>query len=290
MKIKKIFDLIDKGLTAKTLSKLSESQIEVLHSRIIGESRKEAKEEIKKTVTNVTYDPANEADKQKLAQMGVHVGADKKITMSQAGGAITTETEMSEEDDFDMDADQAYTGQQGSHDEYQAADDGMDDDTSPENKDRKMVGVTESKKKEQNPWAICTAQLGKKFKTTERHLWNTKQKNKYERCVKDVKQSLKEGKNPVSLFLESKIMNIVEKNIPARITKGDLMKFLQEDTKTAPAKPKTRPKTTPDEKPKTRPKHPGKNPNPGENPAPKAVSPEKAKDEVLDLIMKLLEN
>ena len=293
MKIKKIFDLIDKGLTAKTLSKLSESQIEVLHSRIIGESRKEAKEEIKKTVTNVTYDPANEADKQKLAQMGVHVGADKKITMSQAGGAITTETEMSEEDDFDMDADQAYTGQQGSHDEYQAADDGMDDDTSPENKDRKMVGVTESKKKEQNPWAICTAQLGKEFGTTERTMWNAKEKNKYERCVKDVKKSLKEGKNPVSLFIENEIMRIVEKNMPPKITKGDLLKYLNENEPAVAPKPGTKPKespTKPDKKP--RPKHPGKNPNPGEKPAPKAtkpnVSPEKAKDDVIDMIMKML--
>lgn len=293
MKIKKIFDLIDKGLTAKTLSKLSESQIEVLHSRIIGESRKEAKEEIKKTVTNVTYDPANEADKQKLAQMGVHVGADKKITMSQAGGAITTETEMSEEDDFDMDADQAYTGQQGSHDEYQAADDGMDDDTSPENKDRKMVGVTESKKKEQNPWAICTAQLGKEFGTTERTMWNAKEKNKYERCVKDVKKSLKEGKNPVSLFIENEIMRIVEKNMPPKITKGDLLKYLNENEPAVAPKPGTKPKESPT-KPgtKPRPKHPGKNPNPGEKPAPKAtktnVSPEKAKDDVIDMIMKML--
>lgn len=293
MKIKKIFDLIDKGLTAKTLSKLSESQIEVLHSRIIGESRKEAKEEIKKTVTNVTYDPANEADKQKLAQMGVHVGADKKITMSQAGGAITTETEMSEEDDFDMDADQAYTAQQGSHDEYQAADDGMDDDTSPENKDRKMVGVTESKKKEQNPWAICTAQLGKEFGTTERTMWNAKEKNKYERCVKDVKKSLKEGKNPVSLFIENEIMRIVEKNMPPKITKGDLLKYLNENEPAVAPKPGTKPKESPT-KPgtKPRPKHPGKNPNPGEKPAPKAtkpnVSPEKAKDDVIDMIMKML--
>ena len=296
MKIKKIFDLIDKGLTAKTLSKLSESQIEVLHSRIIGESRKEAKEEIKKTVTNVTYDPANEADKQKLAQMGVHVGADKKITMSQAGGAITTETEMSEEDDFDMDADQAYTGQQGSHDEYQAADDGMDDDTSPENKDRKMVGMSEGKKKskkdDDNPWAICTAQLGKEFGTRERSLWSAKENNKYERCVKDVKKSLKEGKNPLSLFLENEIEKIVERNLPPKITKKELMNYLNEaEPAVAPTKPAptTKPGTKPT--PTKRPGHPGKNPNPGVNPKPKAKrpSPDEAKDKLMDVIMQILQ-
>lgn len=276
----KALQLIEKGLSAKTVSKLNESEINVLHSKLL------MSEAVKEIPAKKSYlvDKGGGELPPNAKGYEVNVNTDGTTTVT------AKESEVKEEDDFDLDADQAYTGQQGSHDEYQAADDGMDDDTSPENKNRKMVGVTESKKKKVNPWAICTAQLGKKFKTTERHLWNTKQKNKYERCVKDVKQSLKEGKNPVSLFLESKIMNIVEKNIPARITKGDLMKFLQEDTKTAPAKPKTRPKTTPDEKPKTRPKHPGKNPNPGENPAPKAVSPEKAKDEVLDLIMKLLEN
>jgi len=202
------------------------------------------------------------------------------------------ESEVKEEDNVDMEKDPFEL--QSTQDKRQVGPSDYGDnpqvDKEEDADDADGMGIMEMKKKKVNPCAICTAQLGKKFKTTERHLWNTKQKNKYERCVKDVKQSLKEGKNPVSLFLESKIMNIVEKNIPARITKGDLMKFLQEDTKTAPAKPKTKPKTTPDEKPKTRPKHPGKNPNPGENPAPKAVSPEKAKDEVLDLIMKLLEN
>jgi hypothetical protein len=98
---------------------------------------------------------------------------------------------------------------------------------------------------------------------------------------------LEEGKNPVSLFIENQIMKIVEKNLPPRITKGDLIRHLSEGenfatkhlqsfgkssgTETAPAKPKTSPTTkpgAPDKKP--RPAHPGKNPNPGEKEAPKA--------------------
>ena len=55
-------------------------------------------------------------------------------------------------------------------------------------------------------------------------------------------------------------------------------------TKPAPTKPITKPT------PKTRP-NPFKNPNPGVHPAPKAkkVSPEQAKDTVIDVIMKMLE-
>ena len=80
-------------------------------------------------------------------------------------------------------------------------------------------------------------------------------------------------------------MRIVEKHIPPRITKGDLLTYLTENTTT---KPKTKPTTKPETKP--RPKSPGHNPNPGENPAPKAISPERAKNEVINAIMKILDN
>ena len=124
-----------------------------------------------------------------------------------------------------------------------------------------------------NPWAICHAQVG------------PKRTRKFERCVQSVKDQLKEGKNPVSLFIENQIMKIVEKNLPPRITKGDLIRHLSEGenfatkhlqsfgkssgTETAPAKPKTSPTTKPGTKPQ-KPAHPGKNPNPGEKEAPKA--------------------
>ena len=69
---------------------------------------------------------------------------------------------------------------------------------------------------------------------------------KYERCVKDVKKSVKEGKNPVSLFIENKIMELVSKHIPPKMTKGELMKHLVEDgPAVAPSKPKTSPTTKP---------------------------------------------
>jgi hypothetical protein len=53
----------------------------------------------------------------------------------------------------------------------------------------------------------------------------------------------------------------------------------------APPKPTTKPTTKP-----SKPSHPGKNPNPGENPAPKArkISPETAKEEIIDVILNML--
>jgi hypothetical protein len=253
--------LIGKGFSSKTLDGLSESEISTLYEKIINEQPKPV--ETTKTIKQVKLAP------------GAQTTIGKYSISNTAGQTTITQTtegnleEISDEDALGADALQDYTGQQGPHDEKDMAPDGMDDDSDD---NRKMMD--EGRKKKKNPWAICTAQLGKEFKTRERHLWNTKQKNKYERCVKDVKQSLKEGKNPVSLFLENQIMRIVEKHIPPRITKSDLLKYLNEDTKTAPSKPKTKPKT----EPKPRPKSPGHNPNPGENPSPKAKKREMDED------------
>jgi hypothetical protein len=192
------------------------------------------------------------------------------------------------------------------------APDGMDDDS---DNDRQKMGMSEEDLKpgQPNPWAICHAQVG------------PKKTRKFERCVKSVKKQLEEGKNPVSLFIESEITKIVERNLPPRITKGDLLKYLSEAPTEAPTKPITKPDTKPTTrpahpgknprpgeqidpkaaepttaptkpitkpgtKPTTRPAHPGKNPRPGEQIDPKAgrISPEDAKQEVIDVILNLL--
>ena len=250
----KALQLVEKGLSSKTISNLTESQIDILHKKMIGEQ---------------AINPKIAAKIKDLDLLNQKVGE---------VGAKMKNIGLEEDDDFDLDADQAYTGQQGSHDEYQASDDGMDDDTSPENHNSKMIGMSEEKKDKPNAWAICHAQVG------------PKRTRKFERCVMSVKKQLKEGKNPVSLFLESQIQKIVEKHMPPKITKGDLVKYISEQG-TAPA-PTTKPSPTtkPGTKPGKRP-NPFKNPNPGENPAPKAkkVSPEDAKEKVIDVIMQLLE-
>jgi hypothetical protein len=74
----------------------------------------------------------------------------------------------------------------------------------------------ENKKSKYNPFAICTASVGRKDKA------------KYERCVKDVKKSVKEGKNPLQPIVENAIERIIEKHISPKITKGDLLRTLSE--------------------------------------------------------------
>ena len=223
---KKALELVETGLNSKVVSKLSESQIEELHSRVFSEQtgvRKEIKP------TEVTTIAQSALDK------GVNVDG-KTMRKDGSGNVVVTSTneEMSEEDGKDS---------------------------------------------KNNPYAICRKQLG------------PRKNAKFESCVKQVKKSLKEGKNPLSLFIESKIMEIVETHLPPKITKKDLVKYLSEQQPAAPVKdPKTKPGTKEPPSPVKTPSHPGKNPNPKVNPSPKAknVDPEEAKEKIIDTIMKML--
>ena len=243
MKInKKALELIEKGMSSKTVSKLDESQIDILHTRLVGE-------QVTEIPSKKTYKVGPKGGK--IGDVVVSQDPNTKEVM------VTTEQDDLENNDaLGADAMQSATGQETPHMADDMAPDGMDDDS---DNNRKEMGESKKKKDEPNPWAICHSQVG------------PKKSRKWERCVREVKKQLAEGKNPVSLFIENQIMKIVEKNLPPRITKGELVKYLTEGNSpsVAPSKPKTKPTTKPGTKPQ-RPAHPGKNPNPGENPAPKA--------------------
>jgi hypothetical protein len=274
---KKALELIDKGLSANTVKKLTESQIETLHSKL----------SISEQVTEVP------GKKYKVGPEGGKIGNVMVSTDPNTKEVIvTTENELDEDETDDVSdknalgatALQDLTGQEAPHDANDMAPDGMDDDSDD---NRNMMGMSEEKRKP-NAYAICHSQVG------------PKRTRKFERCVKSVEKQLEEGKNPVSLFIESQIMKIVEKNLPPRITKGDLLRHLSEtshnkmkkDTVEAaePTIAPSKPITKPDTKPRTRPSHPGKNPFPGEKEAPRAgkVSPDDAKDKLIDAILNLL--
>jgi hypothetical protein len=243
MKInKKALELIENGLSSKTVSKLTESQIDILHKKLVVEQINVSKTDTA-TITKLKNEkkPFQVYEKELDEEEEVTVDPNKE-----------TETQ-----------DPKQVGP-SSDDGFETEDDGM--------------GMFESeadlKPGQPNPWAICHAQVG------------PKKTRKFERCVQSVKKQLSEGKNPLSLFLENEISKLVEKHIQPKMTKGELLKYLSEggDTKTAPVR------TKPDVKPRTRPSHPMKNPHPGEKPNPKAkkISPEIAKDKVIDTIMDIL--
>jgi hypothetical protein len=240
MKInKKALELIDKGLSSKTVSKLTESQIDTLHKKLF----------VEQTMVSKT-------DSETISKLK----SEKKPFQ-------VYEKELEEEEEVTLDPNKD-TETQDPHQVGPSSDDGFGDETDG-------MGMMEEKDGP-NPWAICHSQVG------------PKKSRKWERCVREVKKQLKEGKNPVSLFLETQIERIVEKHIPPRITKGDLLKVISETTTAPVTKPKPGTKEREKDVPSPR-KHPGQNPHPKEKEAPRAISPEQAKDNIIDAIMKLIE-
>jgi len=298
---KKALELIDKGLSANTVKKLTESQINVLHSKLMVEA-------VTQQVTTSYNIPTSDLEKG-TSVPSPPTGKKMIIQKTSTGIKATPTEEVTEEEEVTIDPNKE-TETQDAKQIGPSSDDGFGDETDG-------MGMFESevdlKPGQPNPWAICHAQVG------------PKKTRKFERCVKSVKKQLEEGKNPVSLFIETEIMKIVERNLLPRITKGDLLKYLSEAPTEAPTKPITKPDTKPttrpshpgknprpgeqidpkaggpttaptkpitkpDTKPTTRPSHPGKNPRPGEQIDPKAgrISPEDAKQEVIDVILNLL--
>jgi hypothetical protein len=272
----KALELIELGLSSKTVSKLTESQISVLHKKLVSEAM---------TQTTTTSYNIPTSDLEKGVSVPTPPAGKKMVIQKTNTGVKATPTEEVTEDEtddvtdgnaLDKDSMQDYTGQEVPHDANDMAPDGMDDDS---DNDRKMMGMSESEKTEKNPWAICHAQLG------------PRKNAKFESCVKQVKESLKEGKNPVTLFIEEKITKLVESYIPPKMTKKDLIKYINEAEPAVAPKPGVKePKPGTKTPPKIRPSHPGKNPNPGTNPAPKAKNVEDAKDAIIDTIINILKN
>lgn len=78
------------------------------------------------------------------------------------------------------------------------------------------IGEGKKKKSKYNPWAICTSSVGRE------------DKEKYEKCVMDVKKNIREGKNPHQVIVEMALEKMVEKHISPRMTKKDLVNTLSE--------------------------------------------------------------
>ena len=239
---KNVVYLIENGLSAKTVSNLSESQIKLLVEKF----KKETKEEVKQTVTNVTYDPNNPADQKTLAQKGIHVDpTNKKITMSQGSSGEIKEDEtddVTSSNSLGKDAEQSYTGQESPHDANDMADDGMDDDSGD---DRSMMGMSESELSEKFEskaqqglfWARCNKCSTKNCKWCKmaREFSDSTSKKQYEKMPekKHPEKTVKVEKNTnegLEKFLEKKIYEMIESQIKPKMKKKDLVNTIKKKT------------------------------------------------------------
>ena len=296
MKInKKALELIENGLSSKTVSKLTESQIDVLHKKLVAEQINVSKTDTA-TITRLK--------------------SEKKPFQ-------VYEKELDEEEEVTVDPNKE-TETQDPKQVGPSSDDGFGDENDG-------MGMFENEADlnpgQPNPWAICHAQVGpKKTRKFERCVQSVKKQ------LAEGKNPLSLFlENEISKLVEKHIQPKMTKGeLLKYLSEGEHSKS-DNDTKTAPVrtkpdvKPKTRPghpmknpnpgekpspkaktnvdennpaeaptiaptRTKPDVRPNKRPSHPMKNPNPGEKPNPKAkkISPEVAKDKVIDTIMNIL--
>jgi hypothetical protein len=143
------------------------------------------------------------------------------------------------------DDEQVYTGQEAPHDANDMADDGMDDDSSD---DRSMMGMAESTLKERFEskaqqnffWAKCNTSKGvkkKKWCEMAREFSDSTSKKQYEKMPekkhpeKTVKYKKKETKEDIQKFIENTIVEMLESQVDAHMTKKDLIEAIKKTKK-----------------------------------------------------------
>ena len=163
----KIGDIMKLGFSKKTLSLMTESQVNALHKRLVKEAEV-------KVVNKPSYEITGDGSANLPASL-------KGYQISTKAGK-TVATPMEEE---------------------------------------------KKKSSKKNPWAICTSSLSDEFGTSERSEWTKGQMNKYERCVKGIKKTIEEGKNPYEFLIEQKMSELVEKHLTPKISKKDLLEAIR---------------------------------------------------------------
>ena len=127
----KALQLIEKGLSSNTVSKLTESQINVLHSKLLGEQ------------VNVSKTDTVTINKLKTEKKPFQV-YEKEMEED-----VDLDDSEEKKDDFDP-----YAGDSVGNNDGPSNDDGF--------KGGNDGGMTEEKKDGPNPWAICLTQVGPK--------------------------------------------------------------------------------------------------------------------------------
>ena len=283
--------LIQHGLKASTVTRLSESQVDILFNRL-NESKKENKEQI----TPVTP-PQTTA--YKIGEKGGTLPPSPKgysVTKDAATNtymAKANESEMTEDTDSEMD----WLMKGDTQDPVQKGPTG-DGDPDSLQEYKNLAEKFESKKQQKYFFAKCgdgkTKEQKKWCKMAEEFADKTNFKKLPEKKKTEAKESgLNNLVNKVSAAyaggvknklnsmspsvtfgeneLEKRIMKLVEKHITPKMTKRDFLNLVKEQgPTTAPTKP--RPGVRPDVDTPTRPSKPATpyQPKPGVKPAPKA--------------------
>jgi hypothetical protein len=140
-------------------------------------------------------------------------GVDTKPYTDKGINVTVTEKELEEDADLDDSAEKdsnydPYAGNSVGNDDGPSSDDGFGGGNDG-------MGMMEEKDSSK-AFAICHSQVG------------PKKSRKWERCVREIKKQLKEGKNPYLPIMEAALAKMVEKHISPKMTKSELINTLSE--------------------------------------------------------------
>jgi len=244
--------LVKEGIKASTLNKMTDSQIDVLFSKL------------QEQVTTTTKQVKTITVPQNIAKStGADIG-DVNVKTDVNGNVIATE--MTEDDTLNVvqDPDATEDGM-GMFEEKEI------DEKFESKKQQKyfFAKCGDGKTKEQKKWCKMADEFAKDTNFAKLPEKKKETKENYQKMVsgalnKIAQSKLGEIKPTVTMGeseIEKQIMRLVEKHITPKMKKEDLLSLIEGDTKTAPAKPKV--------KPGTKPKHPFQ-PDPDKKGAPKA--------------------
>jgi hypothetical protein len=246
----KIKFLIENGLSSKTVSVMTESQINLLFEKFKKMKKEENNEQVQQQQTTKTIvGPKGGNIPVKPGQTTVSL---KPVPNAQPGTVEVVEKELSEDETDDVTSSNAqgdvelqkYTGQEAPHMANDMAPDGMDDDS---DNNRSNMGMAESEITEKFEskaqqglfWARCNKCSDKKCKwckmakefsdsTSKKQYKNMPEKKHPEKTVKSKK---KETKEQFEKFLEKKISEMVDNNISPKMTKKDIIETVKKKSK-----------------------------------------------------------
>jgi hypothetical protein len=252
--------LVKEGIKTSTLNKMTDSQIDVLFSKL------------QEQVTTTTKQVKTITVPQNIAKStGADIG-NVNVKTDDNGNVIATE--MTEDDTLNVvqDPDATEDGM-GMFEEKEI------DEKFESKKQQKyfFAKCGDGKTKEQKKWCKMADEFAKDTNFAKLPEKKKETKENYQKMIsgalnKIAQSKLGEIKPTVTMGeseIEKQIMRLVEKHITPKMKKEDLLSLIEGDTKTAPAKPKVKPGTTP--------KHPFK-PDPNKKGAPKAKKREMDED------------
>jgi len=253
--------LVKEGIKASTLNKMTDSQIDVLFSKL------------QEQVTTTTKQVKTIMVPQNIAKStGADIG-NVNVKTDADGNVIATE--MTEDDTLKVvqDPDATEDGM-GMMEEKEI------DEKFESKKQQKyfFAKCGDGKTKEQKKWCKMADEFAEKTNFAKLPEKKKETKENYQKMIsgalnKIAQSKLGEIKPTVAMGesqIEKQIMRLVEKHITPKMKKEDLLSLIEGDTKTAPAKPKEREK-------EKKPGHPFK-PDPNKKGAPKAMKKEMDED------------